>query len=131
MPFVAYVFTDAQKVDIRRFLGYPAYGDGQVVFPYPYIMKFYLALEYRMLHMSTAEGGVAVTNYLTNLYALESAIPAASPTLDTNTSAVWKRNENELRDRDRLFNSWCKRFAGFMGVPLGPNFVGKPITKVV
>ena len=45
MAFTPYAFTDAQLVDIRRFCGYPALGDGNVVFPYPWILKQYLALE--------------------------------------------------------------------------------------
>ncbi len=52
MPFTPYTFTSAQLVDIRRFCGYPAYGDGAVVFPFPWIMRYYLALEYRLQHIS-------------------------------------------------------------------------------
>lgn len=121
MPFTAYTFTDAQLVDIRRFCGYPAYGDGSVVFPYPWIMKQYLALEYRMQHMDTNEGGVVVNTYLTNLYTLESAIPGASNNLDTDEASVWKHNKNEVRDRFALFDAWRKRLCAFMGVPPGPN----------
>lgn len=122
MPFVAYTFTSAQLVDIRRFCGYPAYGDGGVVFPYPWIMKQYLALEYRLQHMSTDEGAVVVTTYLANLYTLENAIPAAGANLDTDAAAVWIHNKNEVRDRDALFNSWRRRLANFLGVPVGPQF---------
>ncbi|MDR3538800.1 MAG: hypothetical protein P4L71_20055 [Acetobacteraceae bacterium] len=122
--FVAYQFTAAQLVDIRRFCGYPAYGDGGVVFPFPWIMRTYLALEYRLQHMSAAEGAVVVTTYLTNLNTLEAAIPGTSANLDTDAAAVWIHNKNEQRDRDRLFDSWRKRLCQFLGVPPGPEFGG-------
>jgi hypothetical protein len=122
VAFTPYVFTDAQLVDIRRFCGYPAYGDGDVVFPMPWIMRQYLALEYRMQHISQNEGLVVVNTYLTNLYTLETAIPGTSANLDTDVAAVWTHNKNEQADRDRLFDSWRKRLCNFLGVPPGPNF---------
>ena len=124
MAFTPYAFTDQQLVDIRRFCGYPALGDGNVVFPYPWIMKQYLALEYRLQHMSETEGGVVVTTYLANLYTLENAIPAASANLDTDVAAVWTHNKNEVRDRDALFANWRRKLCAFLGIPVGPQFEG-------
>jgi len=117
-----YTFTDAQKVDIRRFCGYPAYGSGNVVFPFPWIMKYYLALEYRLNNLDVNEGTVVVNIYLENLYTLESAIPLTGSNLDTDTAGPWKHNKNEQRDRDRLFDSWRIRLAQMLGVPTGPMF---------
>lgn len=131
MPFTPYTFTDAQLVDIRRFAGYPALGDGSVVFPYPWMVKKYLALEYRLQHISASEGAVVVNTYLTNLYTLESAIPAASANLDTDQAAVWKHNPRELADRSALFDSWRRRLCDFLGVPPGPNFGGPSNALVV
>ncbi|WP_430229367.1 hypothetical protein [Paraburkholderia tropica] len=131
MAFIPYTFTDAQLVDIRRFCGYPAYGDGAVVFPYPWIMRQYLALEYRIQHISQNEGLVVVNTYLTNLYTLENAIPTTSDNLDTDQAAVWKHNANEQLDRDRLFDSWRRRLCNFLGVPPGPNFGGASNALVV
>jgi hypothetical protein len=124
MAFTPFTFTDAQLVDIRRFCGYPLYGDGAVVFPAPWIMRNYLALEYRMQHISANEGAVVVNTYLTNLYMLETAIPTTSDNLDTDVAAVWTHNKNEQADRDRLFDSWRVRLCNFLGVPKGPNFGG-------
>ena len=121
MAFTPYAFTDQQLVDIRRFCGYPALGDGNVVFPYPWIMKQYLALEYRLQHISTDEGSVVVNTYLTNLYTLETAIVGAGANLDTDQAAVWKHNKNEVRDRMALFDSWRRRLCQFLGVPPGPE----------
>jgi hypothetical protein len=120
MAFVAYVFTDAQLVDIRRFCGYPAYGDGAVVFPYPWIMQQYLALEYRLQHVSANEGAVVVNTYLTNLNTLEAAIPGAGANLDTDQAAVWTHNKREVADRDSLFANWRRKLCGFLGIPPGP-----------
>ncbi len=131
MPFTPYSFTSAQLVDIRRFCGYPAMGDGNVVFPFPWIMRQYLALEYRLQHMSADEGGVVVTTYLTNLYTLESAIPALGANLDTASAGPWVHNANEQRDRDRLFSSWRKKLCEFLGVPPGPNFSGANAGQLV
>lgn len=131
MPFTAYVFTSAQLVDIRRHCGYPAYGDGAVVFPYPWIMKQYLALEYRLQHMSADEGNVVVNTYLANLTTLENAIPTTSANLDTDQAAVWKHNARELADRSALFDSWRRRLCNFLGVPPGPNFGGSSNALVV
>ncbi len=124
MAFTPYAFTAQNLVDIRRYCGYPAYGDGAVVFPYPWIMRQYLALEYRLQHMSTEEGGVVVTTYLANLATLETAIPGTSANLDTAQAAVWTHNPNEQRDRERLFASWRRKLCDFLGVLPGPNFEG-------
>ncbi|MDE1998577.1 MAG: hypothetical protein KGI52_06595 [Burkholderiales bacterium] len=116
-----YTFTDAQKVDIRRFCGYPAYGDGNTVFPAPWIYSQYLALEYRLNHLSAEEGAVVVNTYLANLTTLESAIPLTSANLDTDQAAVWKHNKRELQDRDALFGNWRRKLCGFLGIPPGPG----------
>lgn len=131
MAFVPYAFTDQNLVDIRRFCGYPAYGDGSVVFPYPWIMRQYLALEYRLQHLSQDEGGVVVNTYLANLSTLENAIPGTGANLDTQQAAVWTHNPNEQRDRERLLDSWRRRLCDFLGVPPGPNFSGGSTVQMV
>ena len=59
--FVPYAFTDAQSVDIRRFCGYPARSDGNLVFGMFTIASEYLTLEYKLQRMSQSEGAVIVT----------------------------------------------------------------------
>jgi hypothetical protein len=124
-------FTDQQKVDIRRFCGYLAYGTGAVVFPYPWIMRNYMALEYRMDNLSVDEVNTVVTTYLTPLYELEQALVTISNTLNVDTAAVFKRNANEQPERVRLFNYWRTRLCNFMGVPPGDDFAGAPPRLVV
>ena len=118
--FIAYSFTQAQLTDIRRFAGYPMYGDGSVDGGAPWLMTYYLALEYKLQHISQAEGAVVVATYLTPLYALETAIYGAGANMGTDQAAVWTRNKNEARDRERLFDNWRRRLCGFLGVPPGP-----------
>ncbi len=122
MAFTPYTFTDAQLVDIRRFCGYPVYGSGAVVFPAPWVMQQYMALEYKLQNINADEANVVINTYLTNLNTLEGAIPAASANLDTESAAVWTHNKNEQRDREHLFDSWRLRLCQFLGVPPGPNF---------
>ena len=129
--FVAFTFTDQQKTDIRRFCGFPAYGDGSVVFPFPWIMRQYLALEYRLSHMSQSEGNVVINTYLANLYSLENAILGASENMGTEQAAVWTRNKNEQRDRDRMFDSWRRRLCGFIGIDYGPALSAGGVRIVV
>ena len=67
-------FTDAEKTDIRRFCGYPAYGAraaGQQTWRF---FQAYGLLEFRMNNLSDAEG-VVVRRYLGTLTVLESAVP--------------------------------------------------------
>lgn len=114
------MFTDAQKVDIRRFCGYPVFGGTPSSFQSYRFFQVYGTLEYRMQNLLPEEETVITTVYLPNLATLESAIPATSDNLDTDVAAVWTHNKNELRDRERLFDSWRRRLCGFIGVPPGP-----------
>jgi hypothetical protein len=65
------------------------------------------------------------------LTVLEIAIPRSGDNLDTDSAAVWMRNRDEPRDRIRLFDDWCRRFCGFLGVPPGPALADCGITLVV
>ena len=111
-------FTDAERADIRRFMGYPAYGSGSNGFQSWRYFNQYGVLEYRMTNLAPAEFQV-VRQYLANLYTLESAIPAASDNLDTDSAAVYVHNKNEVADRTALFDMWCGRLCSFFGIPYG------------
>jgi hypothetical protein len=115
------MLTDAQRVDVRRFCGYPLYG-GQPVQAFGYrFFQQYGTLEFRMTNMQDAEEAVVV-NYLTQLTALETAIYGTSDNLDTDVAAVWTHNKNEQRDREALFDSTRRRLCAFFGIPPGPAF---------
>lgn len=114
-------FTEAQKVDIRRFAGYGAYGAGPSGFQSWRFFQAYGTLEFKLNNLDPTEEAVIETTYLANLYTLETAITSASSNLDTDVAAVWTHNKNEVRDRTRLFDLWRKRLCDFLGIPPGPH----------
>lgn len=112
------MLTEQQKTDIRRFCGYPAYGSspaGNLGW------RFYTAyglLEYRLNNLSVSEMSV-ITNYLSTLNQLETAVPSASDNLDSDAAATWSHNRDEVKDRLDLLDEWRKRLCSFIGVPPG------------
>jgi hypothetical protein len=123
-------FTDAEKTDIRRYCGYPAYGAAPVGFQTWRFYQVYGLLEFRMNNLSQSETGI-VRRHLVTLHNLESAVPRSGENLDTDQAAVWTHNRDETRDRARLFNSWCRRLCGFLGIPAGPALTDGNISLVV
>jgi hypothetical protein len=117
-------FTTAQKVDIRRFCGYPQFGATPSSFQSYRFFQSYGTLEYRMSNMLPEEAAVVQNVYLANLTALEAAIPASSANLDTDKAAVWTHNKNEVSDRYALFNKWRRDLCSFMGIPPGEGLQG-------
>jgi hypothetical protein len=111
--------TDAEKVDIRRFCGYPAYGAAPSGMQSWRYFQIYGLLEFRLTNFSDSEIVVA-RRYLANLMMLEQAVPTASDNLDTDQASMWTRNRNELADRIHLFDEWRRRLCGFLGIPAGP-----------
>lgn len=108
-------FTDQEKVDIRRFCGFPAYANYGWVY-----VQSYGILETRIANMSDAEETVVRTVYLANLTALETDVVGTRENLDTAVAAVWTHNRLEQADRENLLDSWRRRLCGFIGVPPGP-----------
>jgi hypothetical protein len=113
-------FTDAEKADIRRFCGYPAYGAGASGFQSWRFFQQYGELEYRMNNLAPAEYQV-VRQFLAALYPLEAAIPNAGANLDTAQASVWVHNKAEVADRLALYRSWQVQLTSFLGVPPGPS----------
>jgi hypothetical protein len=123
-------FTEPEKTDIRRFCGYPAYGAGESGLQGWRFYQAFGLLEFRMNNLSDAEAAV-VRRYLATLSGLELAIPQAGDNLDTEQAAVWTRNRDELRERNRLFDDWRRRLCGFLGIPPGPAMGSGGIALVV
>ena len=123
-------FSDAERTDIRRHCGYPAYGSGAEGFQGWRFHQAYGLLEFRMMRMSGAEEAVT-RHYLATLAALEQAVPESAAMMDTEQAAVWKRNPRELRERTALFDDWRRRMCGFLGVPPGPALGGRSPVVVV
>lgn len=119
------MLTDAQLTDVRRYMGYQLAGTSMPItndqdLVYGYFGMVVMSLHARLTSLSASEESVLINTYLTNLNALESAIPAVADNLDTEQAAVWKHNRNEQADRDRLFDSWRRRLCGFIGFAPGP-----------
>lgn len=122
--------TDAEKTDVRRFCGYPAYGASPTGMQTWRFYQVYGLLEFRMNNLSNSEV-VILRRYLGTLTVLEAAIPRSSDNLDTDRAAVWTRNHDEPRDRMRLFDDWRCRLCGFIGLPPGPAISNSGMTLVV
>lgn len=127
---VAATFTDAQKTDIRRHCGYPAYGAGAAGFQGWRFFQAYGVLEFRINNLAPAEAAVVVS-HLATLAALEQAVTEASAQLGTAQAAVWTRNPAELRERSALFDDWRRRLCAFLGVPPGPGLGDGGVALVV
>lgn len=122
--------SEREKTDTRRFCGYPAYGNVATGMEDWRFFQVYGLLEYRLNNLSDSEVTV-LRRYLVTLTALEVAIPRSGENLDTDEAAVWTRNRREPQDRARLFDEWCRRLCGFLGIPPGPAFSSSGITLVV
>jgi len=117
--------TNAQKVDVRRWIGYGMIADGNIIdtSDFAYGMRspaVITTLVHRLNTMQTEEEAVLTSVYLTPLTVMEAAIPGIGANLDTDEAAVWKHNKNELNDRRALFNSVRRDLCGFLGFPPGP-----------
>ncbi len=123
-------FSDAQKTEIRRYCGYPAYGAGAAGFNSWRFFQAFGTLEYRMNNLVPAEIAVSL-QYVATLRTLEAAIPPSSENLDTESAAAWTHNANEIEDRSRLFDGWRRRFCGFLGIPPGPELGNTGVSLVV
>lgn len=117
-------FTTAEKVDIRRFCGYPSFGaQYNPASGYRFATQYGI-LEYKLNNLLTEEEAVVRTTYLANLATLESAIASSGGNLDTDAAAVWTHNKNEVRDRTALFNQWRNELCAFLGITAGPGLSG-------
>ena len=122
--------ADAEKTDVRRFMGYEAYGSGNPGFFGPRFFTWYGLLEFRMTNLSSSELQV-LRQYLATIYTLEAAVPTAGANMGTDMAAVWTRNKSEAGDRAKLYDSWCRRLCGFMGVPAGPALGAGGVAVVI
>lgn len=110
---------DGEKVDVRRFCGYPAFGAAPSGMQSWRYFQIYGLLEFRLTNLAASELAI-VRRYLGTLTALEAAVPGTSDNLDTDQASMWTRNKDELTDRVRLFDEWRRRLCGFLGVTPGP-----------
>lgn len=124
------MLTDSDKVDLRRYMGFPAFGN--TLTPdsgYRYDQR-YLIVEYRMNNLQSDEENRLTTIFLPNLRQLEQDIYGVRDNTDTAQAAVWHRNPLELAERVQNYNWWRKQLLNFFGaVPL--NNPGITVSMVV
>ena len=117
-------FSNQEKVDIRRFCGYGAFGGiASPAFGYRFFTA-YGTLEFKLNNLAIEEETTLRSIYLTSvnsLYVLESAIYGTGANLDTASAAVWTHNKNEQKDRERLFNCMRSDLCDFLGIEQGPS----------
>lgn len=115
--------TDQEKVDIRRYCGYIAYGDKDYAdnssTGWRYF-QFYGLLENRMNHLSDEEVTTVRDIYLTAIRSAESYLMETGDNLDTEKASVWVRNKAELRDKEAFYRLWCYKLCTFLGIPYMP-----------
>lgn len=119
------MLTDAQKVDVRRWMGYatlnatPNANETDYVFSHS---GFYgsVSLTIKLGALTSAEEEALTTRYLTPLATLETDILGASANLDTLVAGPWEANPDEVGARSRLFDKWRRDMAAFLGFEPGP-----------
>ena len=116
----AAVFTDTEKTDIRRFMGYPPCGTDMNSMLIGVLVNDEGVVEYR-LNLLTEDEGNQVRKYLKALKGLEDAILAAADNLEDDVLGPLKRNKTEIAERTALFESWRKRLCQFLNMKPGPG----------
>jgi hypothetical protein len=119
-------FTDQDKVDIRRHMGFGALGDTQPGGSSLMFFRFfaeYTTLEYRMNNLLDPEIALVQGQYLPFLNQLEQDIYSVRSNLDTDAASVWTHNREETVDRIELYNYHRRVLCAFFQLPEGPFFV--------
>jgi len=113
-------YSEAQKVSIRRYCGYPMFGGKPVQAFGARFFHWYGTLEFRMNNGSPDEEAEVISQ-LATLDALKAAVPTASDNLDTASAGPWVHNRHEIRDRLNLYQFHRNELCAFFGVPPGPQ----------
>lgn len=116
------MLTDAQKVDVRRYAGYPYAGaDPSFIDPVIYRTRISTTTLTFWLNNITATEQTVLVTFLTQLAVLETGILGAADNMDTKSAGPWSANQRERQDRESLFNSWRRKMCAFIGIPPGPG----------
>jgi hypothetical protein len=123
--------SDAEKTDVRRYCGYPVWGNTVLqLLAWP-VYQSRGTLEFRMNNLTSSEEAV-LRRHLSTLLVLECAVPKSGDNLDTDQASIWSRNRTEQDDRLRLLDTWRRRLCEFLGVSPGPALSsGGSVTVVV
>lgn len=128
--------TDAQKADIRYYMGYSVAGDdtirGSREAAYSNTRMFSsVSLDEEvqglglLSRLTVAQESRLTTFFLPNLAKREAEIQTAAANLDTDVAAVWTRNRSEISDRTSLFTALRMDLCRFLGFPPGSGLVSR------
>jgi hypothetical protein len=115
--------TDAQKLDVRRWMGYATQNQGEpdLVYSTPSGNSLYSqSLSSKLDGLTASEESVLTDTYLANIATLETDILNTRTNLDTDTAGPWIANKREMAQRVALFNKWRRDMCGFLGFTPGP-----------
>lgn len=123
--------TEAQRVDCRRWMGYPTLNPGQ--FDYVRSLTSWLdgvSLTVKLEALTDAEETVVVTTYLAKLATLETAVTDSASNLDTQAAGPWIANPREVAQRTALFRQVRRDLCDFLGFPPGPHLGSGGLTII-
>jgi hypothetical protein len=112
--------TDAEVVNIRRWMGYPlasAAGVETVYTPGPPRIMFADRLD----ALTSIEEDTLRDQFLTPLAALETGVLGTADNMDTKIAGPWTANPDELGERNRLYTQWRREMCAFLGFAPGPS----------
>lgn len=110
-------FTESEKVEIRKFCGFPLKGNSNTtVFGWRF-MVWWGSLEFRLNNLSSEEESEIRLIYLPQLRLIQNDLYASYIDLDTNKAAVWERNPKEISDKRKLYNMARRDLCEFLGIP--------------
>ena len=127
------MLTDAQKVDVRRWLGYATQNPGESDLVYTRRSEnslYSVSLTDKLDGLTSVEETSLTTQYLTPFATLEAALLGASGNMDTQIAGPWTANPREVAERTGLYNKWRRDMAGFLGFEPGPALGDGGITLV-
>lgn len=119
------MLTDAQKLDVRRWLGYATLNAGE---PDPvYTVNWpstSVTLTAKLEALTATEEAALADRFLTPLAALEAGVLATADAMDTKIAGPWEANLNAASDKSRLYDNWRRDMGAFLGFAPGPALGG-------
>lgn len=123
--------SEDQKILVRYYCGYGNYSSQAEPASGYRFSVVYGTLEYKLITLLAGEE-IKLLAFLTELPLLEAGLLTAASNMDTLQAAVWKWNNNELRDRRRLYTMRRLDLCAFLGLPPGEGLMpNRGITFVV
>ncbi len=105
------MLTEAQRINVRRWLGYPVLSEPDIVYSLDYLST----LTQRLDALTADEETIIIDSYLVPLAQLEAARLTASDNLDTLVAGPWTANPKELSQRTNLYETYRRDLANFLG----------------